>query len=137
MAFTVRALEYFATSVPDKAGAGYGILAALAAEGVNLLAVSGFPTGAGKAQLDLIPENAAAFTSAASRLKLRTRKPKGVFLIQGDDRVGALAEVLGRLAAQKIHVIAAQALAAGSGHFAMILWVRPAAYAKAAKALGG
>jgi hypothetical protein len=136
MAFTVRALEYFAMSVPDKAGAGHEILAALAAEGVNLLAVSGFPTGSGKAQLDVIPENASVFTSAAARLKLRARKPKGVFLIQGEDRVGALAEVLGRLAAQKIHVIAAQALAAGSGRFAMILWVRPAAYAKAAKALG-
>jgi len=136
MAFTVRALEYFATSVPDKAGAGHGILAALAAEGVNLLAVSGFPAGAGKAQLDLIPEDAAAFARAAARLKLRTRKPKGVFLLQGDDQVGALADVLGRLAAQKIHVIAAQALSAGNGRFAMILWVRPAAYAKAAKALG-
>ena len=136
MAFTVRALEYFAISVPDKAGAGHGILAALAAEGVNLLAVSGFPTGPGKAQLDLVPVDAAAFTSAASRLKLRTRKPKRVFLIQGEDRVGALAEVLGRLAAQNIHVISAQALTAGNGRFAMILWVRPAACAKAAKALG-
>ena len=136
MAFTVRALEYFATSVPDTAGAGHGILAALAAERVNLLAVSGFPTGSGKAQLDLIPEDAGAFTRAASRLKLRTRKPKGVFLLQGDDQVGALASVLGRLATQKIHVISAQALTAGNGRFAMILWVRPAAYAKAAKALG-
>ena len=135
MAYTVRALEYFATSVPDKAGAGHGILAALAAEGVNLLAVSGFPTGPGKAQLDLIPEDAGAFARAASRLKLRTRKPKGVFLLQGDDQVGALAEVLGRLATQKIHVISAQALTTGNGRFAMILWVRPAAYAKAAKAL--
>jgi len=136
MAYTVRKVEYFATSVPDKAGAGHGILAALAKEGVNLLAVSGFPTGAGKAQLDLIPDDAAAFTRAALLLKLRTRKPKGVFLLQGEDQVGAVAEALGRLAAQKIHVIAAQALSAGNGRFAMILWVRPAAYAKAAKALG-
>jgi LuxR family maltose regulon positive regulatory protein len=97
MAYVVRALEYFATSVPDKAGAGHGIVAALAAEGVNLLAVSGFPAGTGKAQLDLIPEDAGAFARAAARLKLRTRKPKGVFLLQGDDQVGAVAEVLGRL----------------------------------------
>jgi prephenate dehydratase len=136
MAYTVRTVEYFATSVPDKAGAGHGIIAALAAEGVNLLAMSGFPTGAGKAQLDLIPEDAAAFAKAASRLKLRTRKPKRAFLLQGEDRVGAVAEALGRLAAQKIHVIAAQALSAGSGRWAMILWVRPASYQKAAKALG-
>jgi len=136
MAFTVRTVDYFATSVPDKAGAGHGILAALAAEGVNLLGVSGFPTGAGKAQLDLIPDDAAAFAKAAARLKLRTRKPKRAFLLELDDRVGAVAEVLGRLAAQKIHVIAAQALAAGGGRCAMILWVRPGSYEKAAKALG-
>lgn len=136
MAYKVRTVEYFATTVPDKAGAGHGILAALAAEGVNLLAVSGFPAGAGKAQLDLIPDDAAAFARAASRLKLRTRKAKRAFLVQGEDRVGAVAEPLGRLAAQKIHVIAAQALAAGSGRWAMILWVRPAAHQKAAKALG-
>jgi len=136
MGYTVRRVDYFALSVPDKAGEGHGVLAALATEGVNLLAVSGFPVGEGKAQLDLIPESAAALTEAASRLKLRMRKPKGAFLVQGDDRVGAVAEVLGRLAAQKIHVIAAQALAAGSGRWAMILWVRPASYEKAAKALG-
>lgn len=136
MGYTVRRVDYFAMSVRDKAGEGHGILAALAAERVNLLAVSGFPVGEGKAQLDLIPEDAAALTDAASRLKLRMRKPKRAFLVQGDDRVGAVAEVLGRLAAQKIHVIAGQALAAGSGRWAMILWVRPASYEKAAKALG-
>lgn len=136
MAYTVRTVDYFALSVPDKAGTGHGILAALAADGVNLLAVSGFPTGPGKAQLDLIPEDAAAFEKAAARLKLRTRKPKRAFLVQGDDRVGAVAEALGRLSAQKIHVIAAQALSAGGGRWAMILWVRPASYEKAAKALG-
>ena len=136
MAYTVRTVEYFATSVPDKAGAGHGILSGLAADGVNLLAMSGFPTGAGKAQLDLIPEDAAAFLRSATRLKLRTRKPKRAFLIQGDDRIGAVAEPLGRLASQKIHVIAAQALSAGSGRWAMILWVRPASFEKAAKALG-
>ena len=72
----------------------------------------------------------------AAQLKLRTRKPKSAFLVQGDDRVGAVAEPLGRLAAEKIHVIAAQALAAGNGRWAMILWVRPSSQAKAAKALG-
>jgi hypothetical protein len=136
MAYTVRAVDYFALAIPDKAGAGHGILSALAAEGVNLLAVSGFPTGAGKAQLDLVPYDAAAFAKVAARLKLRTRKPKRAFLLELDDRVGAVAEVLGRLSAQKIHVIAAQALAAGAGRCAMILWVRPASFEKAAKALG-
>lgn len=137
MATTVRRLEYFALAVPDQAGEAHRILGALAAEGVNLLAFSGFPTEAGKAQVDVIPESATAFGAAATKLKLRPRKPKRCFLVQGDDdRAGAVAGVLAKLAAQKIPVIAGQALSAGGGRWAMILFVSPARFEKAAAALG-
>jgi hypothetical protein len=113
------------------------VLAELAGQGVNLLAFSGFPTGAGKAQIDLVPEDGKAFAAAASKLRLKTRKAKTVFLAQGDDdRAGAVAALLGRLSEQKIPVIAAQALSAGSGRWAMMLWVSPARVGKAASALG-
>jgi predicted amino acid-binding ACT domain protein len=136
MAHAIRKIDYYALTVPDKAGEGHRILSALAHEGVNLLAVVGFPLGAGKAQMDLVPENAAAFSQVAERMKLRTRKAKQAFLVQGDDRVGAVAEVLGKLASQKVQVTAAQALAAGAGRWAMILWVKPGSVEKAGKALG-
>lgn len=136
MAHAIRKIDYYALSVPDKAGEGHRILSALAREGVNLLAVVGFPLGEGKAQIDLVPENAAAFSQMAERMKLRTRKPKQAFLVQGDDHVGAVSEVLGKLASQKIQLTAAQALAAGAGRWAMILWVKPGSVEKAAKALG-
>jgi hypothetical protein len=136
MGHAIRKIDYYALTVPDKAGEGHRILSALAHEGVNLLAAIGFPLGEGKAQIDLVPENPAAFSPVAERLKLRTRKAKQAFLVQGDDRVGAVAEVLGKLASQKIQVTAAQALAAGAGRWAMILWVKPGSVEKAAKALG-
>lgn len=136
MAHAIRKIDYYALSIPDKAGEGHRILSALAREGVNLLAVVGFPLGEGKAQIDLVPENAAAFSQMAERMKLRTRKPKQAFLVQGDDHVGAVSEVLGKLASQKIQLTAAQALAAGAGRWAMILWVKPGSVEKAAKALG-
>ncbi|HKE10784.1 MAG TPA: hypothetical protein VKE73_04365 [Myxococcota bacterium] len=136
MAHAIRKIDYYALTVPDKAGEGHRILSALAHEGVNLLAAIGFPLGEGKAQIDLVPENAAAFNQVAERLKLRTRKAKQAFLVQGDDRVGAVAEVLGKLASQKIQLTAAQALAAGAGRWAMILWVKPGSVEKAARALG-
>jgi prephenate dehydratase len=136
MAHIVRKVDYYALTVPDKAGEGHHILSALAKEGVNLLAVVGFPLGEGKAQIDLVPENAAAFAQVAERMKLRTRKAKQAFLVQGDDRVGAVSEVLGKLASQKIQLTAAQAVAAGTGRWAMILWVKPGSVDKAAKALG-
>jgi len=136
MANVIRKIDYYALTVPDKAGEGHRVLSALAREGVNLLAAIGFPLGEGKAQIDLVPENAAAFAQVAERMKLRTRKAKQAFLVQGDDRVGAVAEVLGKLASQKIQLTAAQALAAGAGRWAMILWVKPGSIEKAAKALG-
>ncbi|HTF33546.1 MAG TPA: hypothetical protein VK714_07585 [Myxococcota bacterium] len=136
MAYTIRKVNYYALTVPDKAGEGHRILSALAHEGVNLLAVIGFPLGEGKAQIDLVPENAAAFAQAAERMKLRTRKAKEAFLVQGDDRVGAVSEVLGKLASQKIQLTAAQAVAAGAGRWAMIFWVKPGSVEKAGKALG-
>jgi len=137
MALTVQRIEYFALSVPDTAGEGHRILSGLAAEGVNLRAFSGFPTGEGKAQIDLVPEDPQRFLAAATKLKLRPRKAKQAFLVQGDvDRPGAIDEVLAKLAAQRIPVTSAQALAAGGGRWAMILWVKPARLEKAAKALG-
>ncbi len=60
--------------------------------GVNLLAFSGFPIGAGMAQLDFVPEDPDAFTKAAGDLDLDFSERKNVFLIQGDDRIGAAAE---------------------------------------------
>lgn len=137
MPTVIRKIDYYATTVPDKAGAGHRILSELARESVNLLAFSGFPVGEGKAQVDLVPENAAAFGAAAERIKLKTRKPKRAFLVQGDDdRAGAVAEIVGKLAAEKIPIIAAQALSAGAGRWAMIVWVSPARWEKASRVLG-
>ncbi len=136
MSDNVRRIDYFAVTIPDQAGEGHRILAALAAEGVDLRAFCGFPLGEGKAQIDLVPSDAKAFAAAADRLKLRSRKPKQAFLVEGDDRVGAVAGVLGKLASQKIPIIAAQAVSAGAGRWGMIVWVKPARFEKAARALG-
>jgi hypothetical protein len=136
MSETVQQVDYFAVTVPDQTGEGHRILAALAAAGVDLRAVCGFPVGEGKAQMDFVPADPKAFSEAAAQLKLRVRKPKRAFLVTGDDRVGAVASVLSRLAQEKIPVTAAQAVAAGNGRWGMILWVKPARVQKAARALG-
>jgi hypothetical protein len=58
------------------------------------------------------------------------------FLIQGEDRVGALVEILGKLSAAKINVTATDAVSAGAGQFGAILWVKAPYVKKAAKLLG-
>jgi len=135
MANTLRKVDYFYVMVPNRAGQGAKIMKALAAEGVNLLAFSGFPSG-GKTQLDLMPDNSARFRKAARKLGLRISDRKTGFLCHGDDRVGAMTKVMDKLAAAKVNVIAIDAVTGGKGRFGAIFWVKPAAVAKAAKALG-
>jgi hypothetical protein len=132
---TIRKLDYFATQVPDKPGEGARILQALKDGGVNLLAFSGFPSGK-KAQIDLVPENAEALKEAAKKIKLKLGAKKTCFVIQGDDRVGALTDTMSRLAEAKINVTASQAVSAGMGRFGAIFWVKPRDVNKAAKLLG-
>ncbi len=135
MAETVQIAEYFYVQVPDKPGEGARLLAELKAAGVNLLAFSGFPAGR-KAQVDFVPEDAKAFKAAAKKGKWQVSPAKKVFLIAGDDRVGAGADLMQKLADAKVNVTASQAVTAGGGQFAMILWVKPGDVRKAAKALG-
>ncbi len=135
MAETIRRVQYFYVMAPDKAGEGARALQALRDAGVNLLAFSGFPVGK-RAQLDFVPEDAAAFRAAAKRARWKVVGPKTAFLVEGDDRTGVCAEILGKLAAAKINVTATDAVVAGAGRFGAILWVKPRDVNKAAKVLG-
>ncbi len=133
MSDRVRKVDYFYVTVSNTPGKAAKVLQGLAAQGVNLLAFSGFPSG-GKGQLDLVPENTAALTRAAKKLKLKLSKKKSGFLLQGSDRVGAMTRTLDTLAKAKINVTALDAVA-GGGRFAAIFWVKPKKVAKAAKLL--
>ena len=132
---SVRIADYFYIDVPARAGEGARVLGQVRDAGVNLLALSGFPAGR-RAQIDFVPENPAAFRAAAKKAGWKVTGPKKVFLIQGDDRVGVMAEAMERLGAAKINVISSQAICAGAGRFGAILWVAPRDVRRAAKALG-
>ena len=123
MADAVRLVDYFYVSIPNKAGEGARLLELLRQERVNLLAFSAFPEGR-KAQADFIPEDSAAFRRAAKKAKWKVVGPKKVFLVQGDDRVGACADLIGALAAAKINVIALDAVSV-HGRYGAIFWVAP------------
>jgi hypothetical protein len=132
---TIRKADYYYFTAPDKAGEGARIFGALRAAGVNLLAVHAFPS-ARKSQIDVVPADAVAFLAAAKSAGLKLSKPKTVFLIEGDDRVGALAPTLARLGAAGINVIAVSAIRTGSGRYGALLWVKPRDVMKAAETLG-
>jgi hypothetical protein len=134
MADMIRKISYFAMDVADKPGEAVKVLTVLSHAGVNLLAFSGFPRGR-RAQLDFIPEDAVSFRKALSQAKLKVRAKKTGFLVQGDDRPGAVAEVLQKLADVKINVTAVDGVSAGGARYGAILWVKPENVNKAAKAL--
>ena len=77
-----------------------------------------------------------ALAKAAKSAGLKLSKKKSGFLIQGDDRPGAIAEITQKLAQANINVTSIQAFSAGSGRYGGMLWVKPTDLRKAAKALG-
>lgn len=135
MADTIRKVAYYKTDVPNKPGEGARLLGALKDAGVNLLAFSGFPSGR-RAQVDFIPEDETAFKKAAREAGLKLSARKSCFLVQGEDRVGAVADILSTLAGAKINVTALDAIVAGGGRYGVILWVKPQDLRKTAKLIG-
>ena len=132
----VRRIEYYYTEVPDRPGAGAKVLNALKAARVNLIAYTGFPTTRGRAQLDFVPSNERAFLAAARKAGIKLVGPKTAFLIQGDDRVGAVANIVSKLGKARLNVVAMNAIAAGKRRYGAILWVKPRNVGKAAEILG-
>ncbi len=110
------------------------MLNALNGEGVNLLSYAAFPKGR-RAQIDFIPTDQAAFKAAAKKAKIKLIGPKTGFVIQGEDRAGAVAEIVSKLSEATINITALHAVTAGAGRYGAILWVKPRDVNKAAKVL--
>ncbi len=121
--------------VADKPGEGTRVLAALKEGGVNLLAFTAFPTGGGRSQIDVVASSGDV-AAAAQKAGLKVSAKKQAFFIQGDDRPGAAAEWLKKLADAKINVTATNATCGGRGDFGLIVWVKASDVDAAAKALG-
>ncbi len=126
----VREVEHHSAVVAHKPGEAARVLAALREAGVNLIAFWGYPYR-GRARLEFIPENGAAFVAAAKRTKLKLSKDHPAFYVQGEDRPGAIADILGKLAAARINVQAVQAVCGGAGRYGAIIYLTPAAARKA------
>ena len=129
-----KKVRYVALKVPSRAGQGAAVLEAVAEAGINLSAFTGFPERGG-AQIDLVTDDLVKLRKVARAQGWRLSPVKRGFLIQGRDRVGAVHRELRKLARAGVNVTAVDAVTAGRGRFGMILWVKPADYARAARAL--
>ena len=135
MAYRVRKVNYCKMTIPSRAGQAEAALSAVMDAGINMHAFSGFPTKAGKSQLDFILDDTAALRRLAKKSSWRLSKTKKAFLVQGKDEIGAIHKIFKKLADEKISVTAADAVSAGVGRYGMILWVKPKVYNRAGRAL--
>jgi len=135
MAETISRVDYFYIETPDKPGEAARALSTLKDAGINLLAFTGFPKGR-RSQLDFIPADPAAFVKVAKKAGWKLSAKKSGFLIQGEDRPGAVADILAKLADARINVTAVDAVCAGADRYGAILWVKPPDLRRAAKVLG-
>jgi hypothetical protein len=131
----IRQVEHYTASIANKVGEGARVLGTLRDAGVDLIAVWGYPYGKGRAQLEFIPKDGAALVAAAKQAKLRLRKSTALY-IDGDDRPGAIADILTKLAGARINVKAVQAVCGGGGSYGAVVFLPPSAARKAASVLG-
>jgi len=136
MAAKIKKAEYYYATIDDRPGQWARILAEIKKSKVNLMAVTAFPTLTGKTQIDFFPKDAEKFKAAAGSAGLILTGPKKGFLVQGEDRAGALVEIHRKLADAGINVTAANGSAAGSGRFGYVFWVKPENFDRAAQILG-
>jgi hypothetical protein len=132
---TIRLLDYFYVETSDKPGEGARLLGILRDAGVNLLVFHAFPK-ARRAQVVFVPSDPATFRDAVKKGGMKVIGPKKAFVIDGEDRVGAMTNYFTKLAQAKINVTATSAVAAGAGRFGAVLWVKPRDVKRAATVLG-
>jgi hypothetical protein len=136
MAFTIRRADYYYANVRDDLGAAYEVLAHLAERGVALLAFTAVPSGPSLAQFALFPEDPAQLEDEARAASLALDGPHHALLVQGDDELGALAEIHGRLFRAGVDVYASSGVTDGRGSFGYVVYVREDQFDAAADALG-
>jgi len=137
MALTVRTVEYFYTRVDDVQGKAYEILARLASEEINLLAFSAVPFGPNRVELTIFPERSDQLVTLAKRLGWTLTGPYHACLIQGDDHLGALAEIQKTLSDAGVSIYASSGVTDGNGHYGYVIYLKEGDHIKAARVLGG
>jgi hypothetical protein len=137
MGVHIRRVDYYYVKVQDRPGEAYRLLSLLADQGIDLLAFSAVPLGGEVTQLVLFPADSVLFVKMAQQTALATTGPQSAFLITGDDKLGACAEIHRKLAAAGINVFSSSGVTDDRGGFGYLIHVRPEDSDRAAKVLEG
>lgn len=123
MPYSIRGTEYYRVNVSDRPDEAFGLLTDLAERGINLLAFTAVPFGPDHVQLTLFPEDPPQLETEAKRAGLALDGPHGAILVQGDDELGALAEIHRRLADASVPIFASSGVTDGRGSFGYVVYV--------------
>lgn len=135
MSYKIKRVEYFYCTVEDQPGEAYKLLSQLANVGINLLAFTAIPIGPIKTQLTIFPEDPGKLTASSKQIGLTLDGPNFAFLVQGDDALGAFAQIHELLYNENVNVYACNGVTDDKGGYGYILYVRPEQFNSAAKAL--
>ena len=136
MKLRISRVQYFHTSVADQPGEAYKFLSQLAGIGINLLAFTAVPVGPTVTQLTVFPDDPARLKHESAKIGLTLDGPYMAFMIQGDDELGALAEIHRKIYDVDVNVYSASGVTDGQGSFGYIVYVKSKDFEKAAAALG-
>jgi hypothetical protein len=136
VSLTVRSVEYFYVRIEDTREKAYELLAHLASEEVNLLAFSAVPFGPDHIELTIFPDRSDKFIQTARQFGWMIGTPQHAFLVQGDDHLGALADIQRMLLEADVSIYASSGVTDGSGRYGYVIYFKEDDHERAARALG-
>jgi hypothetical protein len=136
MSLNVRNVDYFYIRIEDSQAKAYELLAELASEEVSLLAFSAVPFGPNNIELTIFPDRTDKFIQLAKRLGWEVAGPQHAFLVQGDDQLGALADIQRMLMEAHVKIYASSGVTDGNGHYGYVIYFKEDDNERAVRALG-
>ena len=137
MADKITQVGFYVGKLANKIGEGARVLDAVKDAGVNLTGFLGYPKSARIAEIIFVVDDKAPnLGPIAKKAGVALEKKQNAFLVAGDDRPGAIAELLGKLAEAGVNVVSVPGRCAGAGSFGALVAVASADLRTAAKALG-
>jgi len=135
MSLAVRVVDYYYLRIRDDPRKAYDLLAMLASEEINLLAFSAVPYGDHEVELTIFPDRSEAFVRLGEKSGWSLIGPQHACIIQGDDRLGALAEIQKELADAGVSIYASTGITDGAGHYGYVIYFKEGDHLAASRAV--
>ncbi len=127
----IRVVNCYYATVKDRPGEASRLLEHISERGLSLTAFTAIPAGDEQTQICLVTEKPDELRAAVSDAGAALAGPQKGFLIQGDDRAGALHAYHLALANANINVYSSCGVCDGDGRFGFMLWVEAGDFEKA------